>query len=55
MVVKGHRRDTAWYSIIDDEWNANAKQAFVAWLSEENFDEHGNQIRKLEELREEAS
>jgi hypothetical protein len=51
MVVKGHRRDTSWYSIIDDEWNTNVKKAFEAWLSDDNFDEKGQQIKKLEEFR----
>ncbi|EPE35843.1 Acyl-CoA N-acyltransferases (Nat) [Glarea lozoyensis ATCC 20868] len=51
MVVKGRRRDTSWYSIIDDEWNANVKHAFEAWLSDDNFDERGQQIKKLEEFR----
>jgi RimJ/RimL family protein N-acetyltransferase len=46
MVVKGQNRDTAWYSITDDEWPA-IRAAFEAWLSPENFDENGAQRRPL--------
>jgi hypothetical protein len=46
MVVKGQNRDTAWYSIIDDEWPA-IRSAFEEWLAPENFDERGVQRRPL--------
>jgi RimJ/RimL family protein N-acetyltransferase len=46
QVVKGRNRDTAWYSITDDEWPA-IRAAFEAWLSPENFDENGAQRRPL--------
>jgi RimJ/RimL family protein N-acetyltransferase len=46
MVVKGQNRDTAWYSITDDEWPV-IRAAFEAWLSPENFDENGAQRRPL--------
>jgi hypothetical protein len=52
MVVKGRRRDTAWYSGIHDEWNGGIKEALEKWLSKENFDKEGKQVRKLEEIRE---
>jgi RimJ/RimL family protein N-acetyltransferase len=45
-VVKGHNRDTAWYSIIDSEWPAR-KIAFEAWLDPANFDINGRQLTKL--------
>ena len=32
MVVKGRSRDTAWFSMIDDEWPA-ARAAFDAWFA----------------------
>jgi RimJ/RimL family protein N-acetyltransferase len=32
MIVKGRNRDTAWYSMLDDEWPA-AKAAFERWLA----------------------
>ncbi|MFJ7356755.1 GNAT family N-acetyltransferase [Phyllobacterium sp. NPDC097923] len=50
MVQKGENRDTAWYSIIDSEWPA-LKAAYQAWLSPDNFDADGLQIRRLEDLR----
>lgn len=50
MVAKGRNRDTAWFSVIDDEWPA-LKQAYEAWLAPENFDAQGQQIRKLEDCR----
>lgn len=46
MVVRGCSRDTAWYSITDDEWPA-VKIMFQAWLKPENFDENGKQLEKL--------
>ncbi len=36
LVVKGHNRDTAWYSILDDEW-PEVRQRLIAWLADENF------------------
>ena len=50
MVQKGENRDTAWYSIIDSEWPA-LKAAYQAWLSPDNFDADGLQIRRLEDFR----
>lgn len=40
LVVKGRRRDTAWFSILDEEWPAR-RDAIAAWLAEENFDHRG--------------
>ncbi|SPJ87093.1 related to GNAT family acetyltransferase [Fusarium torulosum] len=50
MILKGRRRDTAWFSITDDEWPL-VKKSFEAWLSEENFDKDGKQIKSLKEIR----
>jgi hypothetical protein len=55
MVVKGRRRDTEWFSMLDEEWNGGVKSAFKEWLGEGSFDGEGKQKRKLEELREEMS
>jgi len=41
MISKGKNRDTAWYSILDDEW-PEVKSIIESWLSESNFDETGN-------------
>ncbi len=46
QVVKGRNRDTAWYSITDEEWPA-IRAGFQSWLSPENFDSEGRQIRSL--------
>jgi RimJ/RimL family protein N-acetyltransferase len=50
VIYKGRSRDTAWFSMIDAEWPV-VKQAFEAWLDDANFDEHGGQLRRLEDLR----
>ncbi|KAF4990818.1 hypothetical protein FGRMN_8259 [Fusarium graminum] len=50
MILKGRRRDTAWYSITDDEWPL-VKGAFEAWLSEGNFNKDGKQIKTLKDIR----
>jgi RimJ/RimL family protein N-acetyltransferase len=46
MVLKGRNRDTAWYAITDDEWPA-IRARYEAWLSPDNFDEDGRQLRRL--------
>ena len=49
MVVKGRNRDTAWFSILDDEWPA-LRDAYAAWLAPDNFGPDGAQRRRLSEL-----
>jgi RimJ/RimL family protein N-acetyltransferase len=49
-VVRDRSRDTAWYSIIDEEW-PDIRAAFDAWLSPDNFAPNGDQHRSLEEIR----
>ncbi|KAI1098619.1 putative acetyltransferase, GNAT family [Jackrogersella minutella] len=51
MIAKGRNRDTAWFSMIDDEW-LGIKQALEAWLDPSNFDSEGKQKKRLEEFRE---
>lgn len=48
MVIKGHNRDTAWYAMLDHEWPAR-KRALEAWLAPENFDDEGQQRKRLGE------
>ena len=50
MIVKGRERDTAMYSITVAEWPA-CRDAILAWLAEQNFDEHGNALRGLASFR----
>ena len=49
MVVKGCNRDTAWFSIIEEEWPA-VYEAHIEWLAPENFDDKGNQKLSLSHL-----
>jgi RimJ/RimL family protein N-acetyltransferase len=49
QVVKGRNRDTAWYSIVDEEWPA-IRAAFEAWLAPDNFDADGRQRSSLRDL-----
>lgn len=46
MIVKGRNRDTAWYSLLDNEWPSR-RAIFEQWLSPENFDASGRQIMSL--------
>jgi len=52
-VYKGRSRDTAWYSIIDQEW-PGLERAFRMWLEPGNFDHDGRQRRSLADCREEV-
>jgi RimJ/RimL family protein N-acetyltransferase len=49
MVIKGHNRDTAWFSMLDSEWPAR-KASFESWLNPANFDSAGHQRRSLTEV-----
>ena len=49
-VVKGRNRDTAWFSLLDNEWPAN-REVLAAWLSPENFADDGTQRRSMGEIR----
>lgn len=54
MVVKGHSRDTQWFSIIDKEW-PQIGRSLECWLAPENFDAEGKQIRSLAAIRQDES
>ena len=47
QIVKGRNRDTAWFSIIDDDWPDRAR-ALERWLAPSNFDREGRQKSSLE-------
>ncbi len=46
LVVKGRRRDTAFFSILDSEWPAR-RDAIAAWLDESNWDHQGRPRNSL--------
>lgn len=48
-IIKSRNRDTAWYSIIDKEW-PDIKERIESWLNPNNFNQNGQQIKKLAEL-----
>ena len=50
IVYKGRSRDTAWYSILAEEW-PRIRSAFETWLDPKNFDEGGAQRRPLAAMR----
>jgi RimJ/RimL family protein N-acetyltransferase len=50
MIIKGRNRDTAWFSMLDCEWEQR-KAMFERWLDPANFDEAGRQKSSLESPR----
>ena len=50
IVYKNRNRDTSWFSIIDADWNAGLKDAYLRWLDPANFDAAGAQKLKLSAL-----
>ncbi len=50
MIIKGRNRDTAWFSIVDEEWPA-LRASFQAWQAASNFDAEGRQRRRLGDFR----
>ena len=50
MVVKGRARDTAFFSIVEDEWPAR-RDALLRWLDPANFSPDGTARCGLAELR----
>ena len=49
VIIRGRNRDTAWFSIVDEEWPA-LKTVYERWLAPENFDAEGWQKTRLSEL-----
>jgi RimJ/RimL family protein N-acetyltransferase len=50
IVNKERNRDTAWFAIIDGDWNGGLEDAYLRWLEPANFDAAGKQKLKLSEL-----
>ena len=53
VVYKGRSRDTTWFAMTDGDWPM-LKRAYEAWLAPANFDEAGQQRRRLPDLIAEA-
>lgn len=51
LIVKGRNRDTAWYSMLDSEWNFG-NTVFCEYLRKDNFDKEGIQKESLSKIRE---
>ena len=49
MIYKGKNRDTAWYSILGEEW-PELRAIFEAWLQPANFDAHGTAKVSLSQM-----
>lgn len=49
QIVKRRNRDTAWYSILDDEW-PEIRAIIQNWLADDNFDPAGKPRRSLSEM-----
>ena len=49
MVTKNRNRDTDWFSMLDSEWPA-IRDRNQRWLDPANFDEAGQQRRRLEDV-----
>lgn len=52
MILCERSRDSEWFSVLDDEWTGFVKAGLELWLSPENFDDEGKQIRNLDSCRE---
>ena len=50
IVYKGRNRDTTWFAIIDGDWKAGLRDAYLRWLDPANFDATGAQKLRLSEL-----
>jgi RimJ/RimL family protein N-acetyltransferase len=46
LVVKGRRRDSSYFSLLEDEWPAR-REAIAAWLDDANWDPSGRPKRPL--------
>lgn len=49
MINKGRSRDTAWFSMIQEEW-PYLEGAYRTWLDPKNFHPDGQQKLRLSEL-----
>ncbi|MDJ0779372.1 MAG: GNAT family protein [Gammaproteobacteria bacterium] len=54
MIFKGNNRDTAWYSILDDEW-PEVRGILETWLDDANFAGNGSAKTSLASLMSDRS
>lgn len=47
LIVKGQNRDTAWFAMLDGDWQ-RIRAAYERWLAPDNFDAAGQQRSKLQ-------
>jgi hypothetical protein len=50
MVVKGRNRDTAWFSITNDEWT-DLENVFTEWLESAVQNRHQRLSKMVNELK----
>jgi RimJ/RimL family protein N-acetyltransferase len=50
VVYKQRNRDTCWFAIVDGDWQAGLKDAYLRWLDPANFDSAGAQRQKFSAL-----
>ncbi|WP_322853468.1 GNAT family protein [Acinetobacter sp. ANC 3903] len=48
-IAKGRNRNTAWFSILDQEW-PELERSYLAWLKADNFDVNGQQKMRLRDF-----
>jgi hypothetical protein len=51
MVVKGRNRDTAWFSITNDEWT-DLENVFTEWLESAVQNRHQRLRKMVNEIKE---
>ena len=49
VIICNRSRDTAWFSMLAEEWSV-LKPAYERWLAPDNFDDEGRQRTRLSEL-----
>ena len=54
QIQRGRNRDTAWYSILDDEW-PEVRGIIQTWLDDDNFDAAGKPRRSLSQMMQQRS
>ncbi len=48
-IYKGRNRNTAWFSMLDEEWY-NIQHAYTQWLAPDNFNKQHQQVKRLQDF-----